>query len=67
MNGKFYVFNPKADKPRKLYDNYEQALNDAKSISENFLAKTYVLQIVATCETETTILQLPRHEVKIND
>lgn len=34
LEGKFYVFNPLADKPRKIYDTYAAALEDAKKVSK---------------------------------
>ena len=49
--GKFYVFNPDADKPRKLYNTYEEALNDAKKVSNlEKGTKIYVLKLVSCVE-----------------
>lgn len=50
--GKFYVFNPQADKPRKIYDSYEAALKDATSVSKICNGeKIFVLKIVAGIQT----------------
>lgn len=45
--GKFYVFNPAMDKPRKIYDTYEEAYKDAKEIAYKYDSiDIYVLEIV---------------------
>lgn len=55
--GKFYVFNPDADKPRKLYNTYEEALNDAKKVSNlEKGTKIYVLKLVACVENYEKIV-----------
>lgn len=55
--GKFYVFNPDADKPRKLYNTYEEALNDAKKVSNlEKDTKIYVLKLVACVENYEKIV-----------
>lgn len=55
--GKFYVFNPDADKPRKLYNTYEGALNDAKKVSNlEKGAKIYVLKLVSCVENYEKII-----------
>lgn len=48
--GKFYVFNPNADKPKKLYEDYREALRDSKLIAEKENAKVYVLKVVAEAD-----------------
>lgn len=46
--GKFYVFNPLKDKPRKVYENYAAALADAKAVSKLTNGqKILVLKIVS--------------------
>jgi len=46
--GKFYVFNPHKDKPRKVYENYAAALADAKAVSRiSNGEKILVLKIVS--------------------
>lgn len=55
--GKFYVFNPDADKPRKLYNTYEEALNDAKKVSNlEKGTKIYVLKLVSCVENYEKIV-----------
>lgn len=55
--GKFYVFNPDADKPRKLYNTYEEALNDAKKVSNlEKGTKIYVLKLVSCVENYENIV-----------
>lgn len=50
--GKFYVFNPDAGKPRKIYDSYEAALKDATSVSKICNSgKIFVLKIVSEIQT----------------
>lgn len=45
--GKFYVFNPEAGKPRKIYHSYQAALMDAAKVSEKENGATvYVLKII---------------------
>lgn len=54
--GKFYVFNPKADKPRKIYNNYDSALNDAKSVSNISNGdEVFVLKIITGVQKSETI------------
>ena len=45
--GRYFVFNPTADKPRKEYDDYTEARNDAQAISLKQDAKVFVLEVVA--------------------
>jgi len=45
--GRYFVFNPTADKPRKEYDDYAEAKNDAQAISLKMDAKVFVLEVVA--------------------
>lgn len=47
----YYVFNPKADKPRKIYHDYNEALEDAKDTSKNEMERVFVLEVVAICDT----------------
>lgn len=51
MTDLYYVFNPKADKPRKIYHDYDKALDDAKDVSKRELTRTYVLKVAAICDT----------------
>lgn len=45
--GKFYVFNPEAGKPRKMYYSYQAALMDAAKVSEKENGATvYVLKVI---------------------
>lgn len=65
--GKFYVFNPDADKPRKLYNTYEEALNDAKKVSNlEKGTKIYVLRLVSCVENYEKIVDfalVPEEEI----
>lgn len=46
--GRFYVFNPEAGKPRKMYHSYQAALMDAAKVAERESGATvYVLKVVA--------------------
>lgn len=46
--GRFYVFNPHKDKPRKVYESYAAALADAKAVSKiSNGEKILVLKIVS--------------------
>ena len=45
--GRFYVFNPEAGKPRKMYHSYQTALMDAAKVSEKENGATvYVLKVI---------------------
>jgi len=49
--GKFYVFNPAMDKPKKIYDTYEEAYKDAQDIAYKYDSiNVYVLEIVTEIE-----------------
>lgn len=46
--GKFYVFNPQHGMPRKIYDSYVAAQNDAESVAKiSNGQKVFVLKIVS--------------------
>lgn len=68
--GKFYVFNPDADKPRKLYNTYEEALNDAKKVSNlEKGTKIYVLKLVSCVENYEKIIDfalVPEERIPFN-
>lgn len=51
MTDLYYVFNPKADKPKVLYHDYDKALEDAKDVSKRELTKVFVLKVMAICNT----------------
>lgn len=54
--GKFYVFNPLQNKPRKIYDNYAAALTDAKAVSKiTGGQKILVLKIVSGVEIKEKV------------
>lgn len=54
--GKFYVFNPLKDKPRKIYDSYAAALTDAKAVSKiTDGQKILVLKIVSGVEIKEKV------------
>lgn len=54
--GKFYVFNPLQNKPRKIYDNYAAALEDAKAVSKiSGGQKILVLKIISGIEIKEKI------------
>jgi len=56
LEGKFYVFNPLKDKPRKIYESYAAALNDAKAVSKlNGGQKILILKIVSGVEISEKI------------
>lgn len=45
--GRFYVFNPEAGKPRKMYHSYQAALMNAAKVSEKENGATvYVLKVI---------------------
>jgi len=54
--GKFYVFNPSADKPRKIYRNYNLALNDAKDVSKVSGKTVQVLKVLTSVTVEENIV-----------
>lgn len=66
--GRYFVFNPTADKPRKEYDDYAEARNDAQAVSLKADAKVFVLEVVAevNCRRliETTELAGIRNELQ---
>lgn len=54
--GKFYVFNPLKDKPRKIYDSYATALTDAKAVSRiTGGQKILVLKLVSGVEIKEAV------------
>lgn len=53
--GSYYVFNPNKDKPRKLYDNYKEALADCKKVAELAQERVLVLKVVAEAEVHKMI------------
>lgn len=53
--GNYYVFNPNKDKPRKLYDNYKEALTDCKGVAEREQETVLVLKVVAEAEVHKMI------------
>ena len=53
--GSYYVFNPNKDKPRKIYDNYKEALADCKKVAEIAQEKVLVLKVVAEAEIHKMI------------
>lgn len=54
--GKFYVFNPDADKPRKTYTSYQAALDDAKDVSKIENKPIQVLKVLSTVSVSESIV-----------
>ena len=54
--GRYFVFNPKADKPRKEYDDYKEALNDAQAISLKEDTNVFVLEVVAEARIQRMVV-----------
>lgn len=51
MTDLYYVFNPKADKPKKIYHDYNEALTNAKDVSRKEMGRVFVLKVAAICDT----------------
>ena len=51
---KYMVYNPKADKPKVYYSDYNEALKDAEAVSSKEHQDVLVLKVVAKVETKTT-------------
>lgn len=58
-NKKYYVYNPAESKPKKIYNTYKEALEDAKSVASKYdRCKIYVLEIVSEIEKTAQIREV---------
>lgn len=52
----FLVYNPDKDKPQKIYNSYEEALNDAENVANKYdECVVYVLEIKATINKKLVV------------
>lgn len=58
-NKKYYVYNPAESKPKKIYNTYAEAIEDAKSVASKYdRCKIYVLEIVSEIEKTAQIREV---------
>lgn len=50
--GKFMVYNPRAEKPTKIYPKKEEAIQDAKTLNEKTGEDFLILKIIANVEKD---------------
>ena len=51
-SGKFYVYNPDAGKPKKIYKNYHEALKDAVDVAQISGDEVHVLKILTSINVD---------------
>ena len=58
-NKKYYVYNPAESKPKKIYNTYKEALEDAKSVASKYdRCNIYVLEIVSEIQKTAEIREI---------
>ena len=58
-NKKYYVYNPAESKPKKIYNTYAEALEDAKSVARRYdRCNIYVLEIVSEIQKTAEIREI---------
>lgn len=58
-NKKYYVYNPVESKPKKIYNTYAEALEDAKSVASKYdRCNIYVLEIVSEIQKTAEIREI---------
>lgn len=58
-NKKYYVYNPAESKPKKIYNTYKEALEDAKSVASRYdRCNIYVLEIVSEIQKTAEIREI---------
>lgn len=58
-NKKYYVYNPAESKPKKIYNTYEEALEDAKSVASKYdRCNIYVLEIVTEIQKTAEVREV---------
>ena len=58
-NKKYYVYNPAESKPKKIYNTYAEALEDAKSVASKYdRCNIYVLEIVTEIQKTAEVREV---------
>ena len=58
-NKKYYVYNPAESKPKKIYNTYKEALEDAKSVASKYdRCNIYVLEIVTEIQKTAEVREV---------
>ena len=56
---KYYVYNPAESKPKKIYNTYAEALEDAKSVASKYdRCNIYVLEIVTEIQKTAEVREV---------